>query len=145
MFWDGDTKPAVDVPMGDFFCYNLGKPVVFESAFFSIGEGRSFNCYITIPFKTAAKILLVNEGDERVKLYYDVDFVLEKLAENSLYFHAYWTRQMTGELGKDFEILPKRTGTGRFLGVSVGLITDSSYEKSWWGGGEVKMYLDGDS
>jgi hypothetical protein len=24
MFWDGEAKPAVDVPMGDFFCYNLG-------------------------------------------------------------------------------------------------------------------------
>jgi hypothetical protein len=26
MFWDGESKPAVDVPMGDFFGYNLGKP-----------------------------------------------------------------------------------------------------------------------
>src|SRR5947208_1604799 len=25
MFWDGENKPAVDVPMGDFFVYNLGK------------------------------------------------------------------------------------------------------------------------
>ena len=34
MFWDDEKKPAVDVPLGDFFCYNLGQPVRFESVFF---------------------------------------------------------------------------------------------------------------
>jgi hypothetical protein len=145
MFWDGDTKPAVDVPMGDFFVYNLGKSIPFQSALFSSGEGRSFNCYIPMPFKKGAKILLTNEGKEVVMLFYDVDFLLEKLSPDALYFHAYWTRQVTGKLGTDFEPLPKVSGTGRFLGMSVGLITDSSYSKSWWGEGEVKMYIDGDT
>jgi hypothetical protein len=145
MFWDGESKPAVDVPMGDFFVYNLGRTVAFESAFFSSGEGRSFICYIPMPFKKGAKILLKNEGKEVTMLFYDVDFLLEKLSSNALYFHAYWTRQLNGNLGTDFELLPKVTGKGRFLGMSVGLNTDSSYSKSWWGEGEAKMYLDGDS
>lgn len=145
MLWDGENKPAVDVPMGDFFVYNLGQGVAFQSALFSSAECRSFNCYIPMPFKKAAKILLVNEGEEVVKLYYDVDFLMQKLSPDALYFHAYWTRQMTGKLGDDFELLPKLTGKGRFLGMSVGLNTDSSYQKSWWGEGEVKMYMDGDT
>ena len=145
MFWDGENKPAVDVPMGDFFVYNLGKSIAFQSALFSSGEGRSFNCYIPMPFKKAAKILLINEGKEVVKLFYDVDFINEKLSPDALYFHAYWTRQMTGKLGTNFEALPKVNGKGRFLGMSVGLVTDSSYSKSWWGEGEVKMYIDGDT
>jgi Protein of unknown function (DUF2961) len=145
MFWDGETKAAVDVPMGDFFCYNLGKPAAFQSALFSSGEGRSFNCYIPMPFKKAAKILLINDGKERVKLYYDVDFLLQTLTASALYFHAYWTRQSTGILGTDFEVLSVKHGKGRFLGMSVGLNTDSSYSKSWWGEGEIKMYIDGDT
>ncbi|MEI9909432.1 MAG: DUF2961 domain-containing protein [Bacteroidota bacterium] len=132
LFWDGETKPAVDVPMGDFFCYNLGKPVAFESALFSSGEGRSFNCYIPMPFRKAAKMVLINEGKEKVKLYYDVDFLLETISASALYFHAYWTRQSTGKPGTDFEVLPSLQGKGRFLGMSVGLNTDSSYSKSWW-------------
>ena len=144
MFWDGESKPAVDVPMGDFFGYNLGKPVAFQSALFSSGEGRSFNCYIPMPFRKAARILLINEGKEAVKLFYDVDFIKEKLSPDALYFHAYWTRQTTAKLGDDFEPLPKVTGKGRFLGMSVGLNTDPAYSKSWWGEGEIKMYLDGD-
>jgi hypothetical protein len=145
MFWEGESKPAVDVPMGDFFVYNLGNSIAFESALFSTGEGRSFNCYIPMPFKKAAKILLINEGREAVTLFYDVDFLFEKLPADVLYFHAYWTRQMTGDLGADFEPLPTVSGKGRFLGMSVGLNADSSYSKSWWGEGEVKMYLDGDT
>lgn len=144
MFWDYSPKPAVDVPMGDFFVYNLGKGVAFESSLFSTAEGRSFNCYIPMPFRKAAKIQLINEGRSVVKLYYDVDFILQKLAPSAMYFHAAWTRQMTAKLGADFEILPKVTGKGRFLGMSVGLITDSTYEKSWWGEGEVKMFMDDD-
>lgn len=144
-FWDGSNKPAVDVPLGDFFVYNLGKQVAFESALFSSGEGRSYNCFIPMPFKKAARVLLINEGKERVKLYYDIDFLLHKLPSNALYFHAYWNRQQSGQLGDDYVLLPKVEGKGRFLGISVGLNTDTSYSKSWWGEGEVKMYLDGDS
>lgn len=144
-FWDGSSKPAVDVPLGDFFVYNLGKQVAFETALFSSGEGRSYNCYIPMPFKKGAKVLLINEGKERVKLYYDIDFLLHKLPSNALYFHAYWNRQQSAQLGDDYILLPKVEGKGRFLGISVGLNTDTSYSKSWWGEGEVKMYLDGDS
>ncbi|HWN88818.1 MAG TPA: glycoside hydrolase family 172 protein [Chitinophagaceae bacterium] len=144
-FWDGSNKPAVDVPLGDFFGYNLGKQTAFQSALFSSGEGRSYNCYIPMPFKKAAKVLLINEGSEKVKLYYDIDFLLHKLPLNTLYFHAYWNRQQSGQLGDDYVLLPKVEGKGRFLGISVGLNTDTSYSKSWWGEGEVKIYLDGDT
>ena len=62
IFWDHATKPAVDVPLGDFFGYNQGRPVAFQSALFSSGEGRSFNCYIPMPFRTGAKIVLVRNA-----------------------------------------------------------------------------------
>jgi hypothetical protein len=143
-YWDNAAKPAVDVPMGDFFGYNTGKQVAFQSVFFSSGEGRSFNCYIPMPFRKAAKIVLINEGKEQVKLFFDVAFMFQRIYPEALYFHAFWSRQMTAEVGDDFTVLPKIEGKGRFLGMSVGVNTDSVYEKSWWGEGEVKMFLDGD-
>jgi len=145
MFWDGESKPAVDVPLGDFFCNNLGKRIAFQSALFSSGEGRSFNSYIPMPFRKSAKVLLVNEGKEAVMLFYDLDFMMGKLSKDALYFHAYWTRQNSNKAGDDFVMLPKINGKGRFLGVSVGLNSDSAYGKTWWGEGEVKMYMDGDT
>jgi hypothetical protein len=35
-------------------------------------------------------------------------------------------------------------GKGRFLGVNFGVMANPVYQKSWWGEGEVKMYIDGD-
>src|SRR5262249_40953488 len=64
--------------------------------------------------------------------------------DDVLYFHAFWTRVVKPELKKDFAILPAVNGKGRYLGMNMGVITDPVYQKSWWGEGEVKIYLDGD-
>jgi hypothetical protein len=147
MYWDGADKPAVDVPLGDFFCAGLGRPVAFQSALFTDPEGRSFNCYIPMPFKKGAKIVLTNESKTNLgSLYFDIDYVqLDKPQPDMLYFHACWNRSIHAELGKDFELLPAITGKGRFLGVNVGVNVDAAYGGTWYGEGEVKMYIDGDT
>lgn len=147
MFWDGDAKPAVDVPLGDFFVANTGKTVAFQSALFASPEGRSYNCFIPMPFRKGARVLLINEGTEDQKmLYFDIDFIrVPSLSANAQYFHAFWNRQANNPLKKDYEILPGLKGNGRFLGVSVGVFANKEYGNTWWGEGEVKMYIDGDN
>ncbi|RAW00824.1 glycoside hydrolase family 172 protein [Pseudochryseolinea flava] len=145
IFWDNATKPAVSAPLGDFFGTGLARRTSFQSALFTDPEGRSFNCYIPMPYRSAAKIVLTNEGNKQVHLFYDVNFQKVKShADDVLYFHAYWSRNTAPELGKDFVIIPKISGRGRYLGMNMGVITNPLYEKSWWGEGEVKIYLDGD-
>jgi hypothetical protein len=145
IFWDKSEKPAVSVPLGDFFGIGLGRKVPFQNALFSDPEGRSFTCYIPMPYRTAARVTLKNEGDKPVMLFYDINFQqVQSHAEESAYFHAYWNRVPKTELAKDYVILPKVIGKGRFLGMNMGIITDPLYQKSWWGEGEVKIYLDGD-
>jgi hypothetical protein len=147
MYWDGADKPAVDVPFGDFFCVGLGKPIAFQSALFTNPEGKSFNCYIPMPFKMGARVVLSNEGSADLNLlFFDIDFTrLAEPPKDMLYFHASWNRAMHAEVGKDFELLPLVMGKGRFLGINVGVNVDSSYGQTWWGEGEVKFYIDGDS
>jgi len=54
--------------------------------------------------------------------------------------------KFSGQINKqDFEVLPTVKGKGRFLGMSVGVLADKKYETTWWGEGEVKIYLDGDT
>ncbi|HQE29976.1 MAG TPA: DUF2961 domain-containing protein [Phycisphaerae bacterium] len=148
MYWDGADKPAVSAPLGDFFCQSLGRMShPFESALFSNPEGRSFNCYIPMPFRTGMKIEVTNESDHYLDMFfYDVDYTIgDRLPDNSLYFHAHWRRENPTTLQKDFEILPKVRGRGRYLGCVLGVIADmDTYFASWWGEGEVKIYLDGD-
>jgi len=147
MYWDGQSKPAVSAPLGDFFCHGLGRMAKFDSALFSSPEGKSFNCCIPMPFKQGAKIVVTNESKTGVVMFYDVDYTLgDNFGTDSLYFHAHWRRENPTTLQKDYHLLPHVTGSGRFLGVNVGVIADTEeYFKSWWGEGEVKVYLDGDS
>ena len=146
MFWDGATKPAVSVPLGDFFGAILGKAVKLENELFVNPEGRSFNCYIPMPFRKSARITLTNDGEKDVaNLFYDVDVLLNTTPDPSvLYFHATFRQQRYTTPGKDFEILPKVSGEGRFLGAHIGVIMAPEIT-GWFGEGEVKMYLDGDT
>jgi len=146
MFWDGASTAAVSVPLGDFFGMGLGQTAVFHNALFANPEGRSFLCYIPMPFRTSARIQVTNESNRRLPhIFYDVD--LQKLSSwhpDNLYFHAYWHRDTATRLAEDFELLPGVKGRGRFLGVNVGVIANPIYEGHWWGEGEVKVFLDGD-
>jgi len=146
MFWENAEQPAVSCPLGDFFGMGIGRRMRFESGLFSDPEGRSFNCFIPMPFRKSARITITNEsGRDLTSLFYDVDFELnvEHTAE-TLYFHTHWRRESPNELGREFFILPTVRGNGRFLGCNIGLITDPIYEDTWWGEGEVKIWLGDD-
>jgi hypothetical protein len=146
MYWDGASKPAVSVPIGDFFGIGLGRKIAFQNALFSDPEGKSFNCNIPMPFKKHAKIVLVNESKHDQLLFYDINLTrISKHSKAIAYFHAYWSNNKDNKLGEDFEILPKVTGKGRFLGTNLSIIVDKIYGETWFGEGEVKIYLDGDT
>lgn len=146
MYWDDAQAPAVAVPLGDFFCAPFGDPVAFESAWFANPEGRSFNCYIPMPFRKAARITITNDsGVPLTHLFYDVDILLNvNHADDTLYFHAVWKRDALNTLGEDFVALPTVRGAGRFLGCNVGVIENPIYERAWYGEGEVAFWLDDD-
>jgi len=147
MYWDDMPVPAVSAPLGDFFCHGLSQMTTFENCYFSSPEGRSMNVIIPMPFKISAKILIVNESDRMLQnLFYDVDLTkIPKWDDRMMYFHTYWNRENPTVLGQDYTILPDIKGKGRFLGVNVGVVADSAYKNTWWGEGEVKFYIDGDT
>jgi len=145
MFWDGAETPAVQAPLGDFFCHSLGQMVPFQNACFTSPEGRSFNCYITMPFKKNARIVVTNQSDQLLTFFYDIACTLgDNHADDMLYFHAYWRRENMTEVRRDMTILPRIKGKGRFLGANLGIRLRPDCKHMWWGEGEVKVYLDGD-
>ena len=146
IFWDGEQKPAVSAPLGDFFGVGLGMTAIFHNSFFSNPEGRSFSSIIPMPFKTGAKIKVTNESGKKLShIFFDVDFQSNTAwQEGWMYFHSYWNRDTATTVGKDFELLPSLKGKGRFLGVNIGIYSNPLYGDAWWGEGEVKMYMDGD-
>lgn len=146
MFWDHAKTPAVDCPIGDFFGVGLGLAVPFECALFSNPEGRSFNFTIPMPYRKGARIQLLNEAPSYLLVWYDINLTeVKKHPKDVLYFHAAWRRELQTKAGHDFEILPRVIGKGRYLGANLGVIGNPAYRGTWFGEGEVKIYLDGDT
>lgn len=146
-YWDEAKTPAVSAPFGDFFGMGLGQTVAFDSACFANAQGRSFVSYVPMPFRTGMKLIVTNETSTNLdSFYYDVDYTIgDQHADDVLYFHTYFNRENPTRLQQDYEVLPKIEGKGRFLGANFGVIVDQKrYGKSWWGEGEVKVYLDND-
>jgi hypothetical protein len=46
-----------------------GITTAFQNALFANAEGRSFNCFIKMPFKQGAKIQVVNESSKKFTTY----------------------------------------------------------------------------
>jgi hypothetical protein len=145
MYWDDAKKPAVSAPVGDFFGIGLGLIAKYDNALFASPEARSFNFTIPMPYRKSAYITLTNESTEEAWVWYDINYLeVDKLPGDAMYFHACWNRNIKTTPGEDFMILPKVEGTGRYLGANIGVIGDSLYRGTWFGEGEVKVYLDGD-
>jgi hypothetical protein len=147
IFWDGSDKPAVSVPLGDFFGHGLGRMRPFQSWLFSSPEGRSFTSVVPMPFRTGMKVVVTNEsGTDLTLFYYDIDYTIgDDHPDDILYFHAHFGRENPTTVKRDYEILPRVAGAGRYVGAQIGVIVNTKlYAGTWWGEGEVKIYLDGD-
>jgi hypothetical protein len=145
-YWDGATTPAVSAPLGDFFGIAHGRRIPFENALFSDPEGRSFNCFIPMPFRRGARVTLSNESETLLPhLFYDIDLLTDvDHGPDTLYFHAAWRAERPNTLGREFVILPSVRGAGRFLGCNLGIRPSAEYGDAWWGEGEVKVRLGGE-
>lgn len=88
MFWDGNSRPSVEVPIGDFFGLNLGDYFLYQSAFMNCSSIKALNCYFAMPFKRSARIAVANEGKQRVDSFYsNIDYKLVRaLPSDALYF-----------------------------------------------------------
>ncbi len=147
MYWDDQTVASVEAPLQDFFGIPFARQVAFESSFFSNPEGRSFNCFIPMPFKKRARVVIENQSpQDSGDFFFDIDCTLgDRLPDPLAYFHAHYRRENPTTPKQDFEILPRVRGEGRYLGANVGIRPIGDYkEPVWFGEGEVKIYLDGD-
>ena len=144
VFYDGAAEPSISVPAVDFFGVPWGRPVHLDTALTSIGEGRGFNSFIPMPFRRSARIELLNGSPVPAQLYFQVDYTLEPdLSPDAGHLHVSFRRQNPTVVRDDFVIADGLAGPGRFLGCVVGVrVLDSGV---WYGEGEVKMYLDGDT
>ncbi|PZF60350.1 hypothetical protein DEI92_08350 [Curtobacterium sp. MCBD17_034] len=143
-YWDGESAPSVEVPLGDFFCNGFGARALVTSIPIVVAPTGGMNSYFPMPFRESARITLESEHpDEIGAVFFQIDYTVgDEHPDDLARFHAQWRRSnATTALGEDHVILDGVAGRGHYVGTYVAL---SQLERYWWGEGEVKFYLDGD-
>lgn len=144
VFYDGRREPSISVPALDFFGLPHGRLTHCVTALTAVQEGRGLNAYFPMPFAKHIRIVLSNAGTRPINFYYQVDYTLERVADDAGYLHVSFRRENPTVLKRDFVIAEGFEGPGRFLGCVVGVRVFPD-DMVWYGEGEFKFYRDGDT
>lgn len=144
IYWDEEEAPSVECPLGDFFCNGFGTDCIINSLPIVVNPIRGFNSYFQMPFHKHAKVTVESQHASDIRsFFFQIDYTLyEELPPETAYFHAQWRRERLTQLRKDYTILDQVTGTGHYIGTYLAITT---LERYWWGEGEFKFFIDGDS
>jgi hypothetical protein len=165
MYWDGESSPSVESPIGDFFGLGLGEYFLYQSIPLSVGSDKALNCFFPMPFQKHARVTVTNEGSRKVgAFYFNVDYraYSRPLPADSLYFHAQyrqaspahgWTSQWrsNGDPSVDTKknlngegnyVWVEATGRGHFAGVTMSVLQN---QDAWWGEGDDMFFVDGET
>jgi hypothetical protein len=163
MYWDGESTPSVETPLGDFFGLGLGEYFTYQSAPLAVSPNRGLNSFFPMPFQKHARITVTNMGQEKVDaFYFNIDYQLldKPPPADTLYFHAQY-RQLSpakglatpwkdnGDptvddkknlLGENNFVWMEAVGRGHFVGVTMSVLQNQDY---WWGEGDDMFFIDG--
>ena len=141
-YWDGSAEPAIEVPCGDLFCNGWGVFAQVGSQVIAANPHGGFNSYWPMPFRRDARLTVENTSVVDVTVYYQVTYELDDVADEEGYLHAQWRRSNVLEHGTVHTLLEGIEGHGQYAGTYLAWGVNSN---GWWGEGEIKFYLDGDT
>jgi hypothetical protein len=127
MYWDEETSPSVEVPLGDFFGCGF-EYKQYTTPYLSMSSG-GYTCFFPMPFEGNARIEIVNEtGREINAFYFQIDYhKLDKPLRNDVgYFHAWWNRNVRTSRDSAYTVL-RASGNGHIVGVNLNM---QSYDGS---------------
>lgn len=165
MYWDNESVPSVEAPLGDFFGLGLGDYFIYQSAPLAVAPERSLNSFFPMPFQKHARITVTNEGAAEIPyFYFNIDYraCAKPLTADLLYFHAQyrqatpskgWTNQWKSNgdqkveerknlNGEDNYKWMEAKGRGHFVGVTMSILQN---QDGWWGEGDDMFFIDGES
>lgn len=141
IYWDEQTQPSVECPVGDFFCSGWERFSQVTSLAVCVNPGRAFNCYWNMPFRKRCRMTVENRSREEMCYYYQIDYTLMEIPEDCGYFHAQFRRVNPVPKGEVYTIVDGICGQGIYVGTYMAF---GVHDNGWWGEGEVKFYIDDD-
>ncbi len=141
IYWDDQEHPSVECPTGDFFASGWGSYTQLSSLAVCVNPGSAFNCYWEMPFRKRCRITMTNIADEKIVLFYQINYALSEIPDDCAYFHASFRRINPLPYKEVYTILDNVKGHGHYVGTYMAWGVNNN---GWWGEGEIKFYLDGD-
>ncbi|MCC6704566.1 MAG: DUF2961 domain-containing protein [Thermomicrobiales bacterium] len=143
IYWDDEATPSVETPLGDFFANGWCERCNISSIPIAVNPAGGFNSYWEMPFRKRARITIENLTPDRCPgFYYQVTYALTNVPDEAAYFHAQWRRSNPLPYQTVHTLLEGVTGQGQYVGTYLAWGVNS---RGWWGEGEIKFYLDGDT
>ena len=137
-----DGQQTVWCPVGDFFGTGVGLHP-FKGWYRTVARDGTMTCRWMMPYRKSAAVSLLNLHDEAVQAQLNVAVGDWDWDDRSMYFHASWRHQA------NIKTMPRSdwnyvTLSGR--GVYVGdTLTIWNPQEIWWGEGDAKIWVDGES
>jgi len=142
IYWDGRANPSVETPLGDFFASATKEYRQISSLPICVNPASGLNSYWEMPYRTGFRMTIENTSDRQVTVYYQVDCEEKEIPEDALYFHAQFRRTNPLPYKEVYTILDNIKGNGQYVGTYLYWGVNNN---GWWGEGEIKFYLDGDT
>ncbi len=141
-YWDDETTPSVEVPVGDFFGMGWGQFSQLNSLAVCVNPGSAFNCYWPMPFRKKCKITLENIDENDMTLFYQIDYTLTDIPNDAAYFHSQFRRVNPLPYKTNYILVDSIKGKGQYVGTYIAW---GVHNNGWWGEGEIKFFMDGDT
>src|SRR5687768_9617268 len=133
IYWDDQSQPSVECPVGDFFACGWNRYAQVSSLAVCVNPARAFNCYWEMPFRRRCRITLTNIAAEKMRLYYQINYTLTDVPEDCAYFHAQFRRVNPLPYKRVYTILDGVRGWGHYVGTYMAWGVNNA---RWWGEGE---------
>lgn len=149
MYWDDMKEAAVDTPVRDFFCSNIGVPNNWNSlpiGYFpktdSFPNGFYY-CQFYMPFQKKGQILIENLSKEPLNIKFAKEIDYSPVPDDSLYFYARNDERVFA-LGLIYSLF-EFEGKGNFVGLNLSALVDTEMKPEHFVlEGDPYLYVDGE-
>ncbi|MBS1707658.1 MAG: DUF2961 domain-containing protein [Armatimonadetes bacterium] len=138
---DFDGEKCVRVPVSDFFGCAPGL-TPYSTMVTRVEASGKLVSHWKMPFAKSAVIRLVNHSGHAVTANISAKVKAGKVSAPFYRFHAQWTVDNTGTRPFRDLVFLDAQGSGQFVGTGLHIGNSNS---DWWGEGDEKVWVDGES
>ena len=146
-----DGRQTVEVPAGNFFgtgySYNS-----YRTRFTSADPDGTLSSYLLMPFRDSCTISIFNGASENISVRAEATLTPYRWDNSSMHFGASWREydnfeaagsENTGGTGLHSDVsIAELKGKGIYAGDAMTIFNTAD---AWWGEGDEKIYVDGES